>query len=244
MGDAVTVNATALSDPNVAFDYFTSEMTAAAFTLHLLPGSHFVEVAGGLGVANFTVNPDGTLSYAADLQGGLTGQGTSTLGVVGDAIVVNATALSDPNVIFDYYISEKTAAAFTLHLLPGSHFVEGLGVANFTVDPDGRSVTPRTCRGSHRRRDQHAHNRWRRGHHRRHGAIGERAQGVCRQRVGVHRRAVHPSPAAGALDIESTSGTGIVDFTINDDGTVSYVASLASELSGQGTRTLVVKSLS
>ena len=90
-------------------------------------------------MANFTVNPDGTLSYAADLQVALTGQGTSA-GVVGEAIAVNATVPERPLRRLRHYTTEKTAAAFTLHLLPGSHFVEGpsgLGAADFTVNPDG-----------------------------------------------------------------------------------------------------------
>ena len=155
------------STPYAVVDYYISEKTAVPFTLHLLPGSHFIEGGGGTGVADFTVNPDGTVSYASALQGVLTGQGTSTLGVVGAAVTIDATALSAsvPKVSVDGVL-ESTAAPFTLTLLPG------------------------------------------------------------------------------AQDLESTSGTGVVDFAINDDGTVSYATSLASELSGQGTKTLVIKLLS
>ena len=156
VGEAVTVNATALSTPYAVVDYYISVNTAAPVALHLLPGAHFVEGGGGMGLADFTVNPNDTVSYASNLQGALTGHGTSTLGVVGEAVTVNATALSTPYAIVDYYISVNTTAPVVLHLLPGSHFIEGgggMGVADFTVNPnDTVSYATSLARGPHRRR--------------------------------------------------------------------------------------------
>ena len=79
-GEAVTVNATALSTPYAIVDYYISVDDRGAVALHLLPGSHFIEGGGGMGEADFTINPNDTVSYASPLQGALTGTGTSTLG--------------------------------------------------------------------------------------------------------------------------------------------------------------------
>jgi hypothetical protein len=79
-GAAVTVNATALGSIGIVVDYNISESTAMPFVLRLLPGSHLIEDAAGHTVA-FTINLDGTISYATTLDNKLLGRGTKTLTV-------------------------------------------------------------------------------------------------------------------------------------------------------------------
>jgi hypothetical protein len=70
--------AQALSTTQVYVDNYTSEATAAPFVLHLLPGQHQLEGAGG-GSVTFTVNPDGTVSFPASEDGLLYLQGQADL---------------------------------------------------------------------------------------------------------------------------------------------------------------------
>ena len=108
----------------------------------------------------------GTVSYDPSLQGILTGAGTTTLGVVGAPVTIDATALypGASSVVINSEINEPTSAPLTFSFLPGAHGVE-----------------------------------------------------VAR--------------------------VGLVNFTVNDDGTVSYESTEDSELSGAGTKTLIVKSV-
>jgi hypothetical protein len=76
-GATVTVDATALQDPNWTVDYRTNEQTTAPFTLYLLPGTH--ELSNSSGSVSFTVNPDGTLSYPSSEDALLSLEGSMIL---------------------------------------------------------------------------------------------------------------------------------------------------------------------
>jgi hypothetical protein len=95
--------------------------------------------AAGTGAIVFTVNSNGTVSYAPALQGILTGQGTSTLVIHGAAVTIDATALHTTSLLVDYTIRESTSVPFTLRLLPGPDVVaDALGHAVvFTINADG-----------------------------------------------------------------------------------------------------------
>jgi hypothetical protein len=113
----------------------------------VLPGTHVLAAYDGLGQVTFTVNPDGTVSYAPALgqAGILAGQGTKQLTVNGAAVTIKATALSAPSLVVDYSTTVKTAALIALRLLPGSHLLEstdGAHVLWFTVHPDGTISYP------------------------------------------------------------------------------------------------------
>jgi hypothetical protein len=246
-GAAVTIDATALSAAGVMADYLIMEATSAPFTLRLLPGTHVVADAAGTGAVNFTVNPDGTVSYAPALQGILTGQGTHQLVVQGAAVTIDATALSTRSVMVNYLIRESTSAPFTLRLLPGTNVVTdatGTGAVNFTVNPDGTVSYASNLQGVLTGQGTHQLVV--------HGAavtIDATALAPSTPRVYVDGILESTSTAfilrllPGSHLIQDTSGHAVT-FTVNPDGTISYASVLAGKLLGQGTTTLTVKSLS
>jgi hypothetical protein len=243
-GIAVAIDATALSTTAVVVGYAATESTHAPFTVHLLPGPNVVEAAGGVGAVNFTVNPDGTVSYAPALQGILTGQGTHQLVVQGIAVAIDATALSTTAVVVGYAATESTHAPFTVRLLPGPNVIEaagGVGAVNFTVNPDGTiGYAPAlqgilTGQGTHQLGVQGV-------------AVTIDATALSTTAVVVGYAATESARAPftvrllpGTNVIEAAGGTGAVNFTVNTNGTISYAPALQGILSGQGTRQLVVQ---
>jgi hypothetical protein len=121
-GAPVTVDPRALTNPFLEVDYYITEQKAAPFTLTLLPGSHLLSNAGGGSVA-FTVNANDTVDYDPSLNSILSGRGTNQLLVKGAQVTVDARALSIASLAVDYYITEQTAAPFTVVLLPGVHLL-------------------------------------------------------------------------------------------------------------------------
>jgi hypothetical protein len=122
-GVTITVDAHYLSDPYLQIDSYIQETTAATFSLTVLPGTHSLEELYQSGTAlNFTVAPDGTVTYLPSLNGILSGQGTSTLVVSGETLIINATAISSTVSSFSIgaYANLSTAQVQTLQVLPGT----------------------------------------------------------------------------------------------------------------------------
>jgi hypothetical protein len=141
-GAAVTINALALSDPELLFNNYTEQVSTALFTVYLLPGTATLSelLQPSDTTVTFSVAADGTVSYDPSLDSVFSGQGTGTLTVNGVTITVNARALAPavPVLIVDTYRSETTAMPFPLTVLPGTQTISEPGTAaNFIVALDG-----------------------------------------------------------------------------------------------------------
>jgi hypothetical protein len=141
-GRTITIDAHALSLPQLDLDYQLNFASAAPLSATVLPGGQFLfsqTIYGGQ--VFFSVGDDGTVSYDASLQGVLTGSGTSSLGVNGRTITINATALSLPQLDLDYQIAFASAAPLSATVLPGGQFLYGAtgwgGSLFFTVANNG-----------------------------------------------------------------------------------------------------------
>jgi hypothetical protein len=146
-GRAVTIDATALrhSLPTLDLDeqaFFSSDAPLAAT---VLPGPQLVySPAGGLGgQAAFSVGPDGTVDYdrLLDLSGTLSGRGTTSLIINGDAIQIDARALSPstPSFTLAGIGTYPTDTVLGLTLLPGwERFSTPAGTIDFHVDEFSR----------------------------------------------------------------------------------------------------------
>ena len=179
------------------------------------------------------------------MQGILTGTGTQNLGVVGAAVAINASGLSTPTLTVDGRLPGTSATPFTLHLLPGGHVVTdagGYGGVAFTVNPSGTVAYDPSLQGI--LTGTGTHNL---------GVIGAavtiNASALSGSTVVVDGRLNGSTAKPFTLNLLPgshviQSGGHGVSFTVQTDGTVIYSASLAAELSGQKTSTLIVKSLS
>ncbi len=246
VGDVIAFDATALaaSVPKVQVDG-NIESTAAAFTLRLLPGPHELEATSNTGYVTFTVNPNDTVSYDPSYQGVLTGANTNKLVVVGDVIAFDATALtaSVPKVQVNGNI-ESTSAAFTLRLLPGPHELEATsntGYVTFTVNPNDTVSYGSSYQGVLTGANTNKL-----------VVVGDviafdaTALAASVPKVQVNGN-IESTAAAftlrllpGPHELEATSNTGYVTFTVNPNDTVSYGSSYQGVLTGANTNKLVV----
>jgi hypothetical protein len=78
-GRSVTIDLAAFSGSLFQIDY-VSYSANSPVTVALLPGQHFINIAGN--VYYFTVSNDGYIDYAAAYDGILTGRATKKLGLV------------------------------------------------------------------------------------------------------------------------------------------------------------------
>jgi hypothetical protein len=122
-GVTVTIDTTRLSTTRLALDTYVVVRNTAPFAFTGLPGLLTLSDNTGSGATiQFTLKPDGTVSYDASLEGALTGAGTSTLTVHGETIQIDATALSRRNIASFQIVgagSFSTAQVQTVTLLPG-----------------------------------------------------------------------------------------------------------------------------
>ncbi len=235
-----------LSDPYIYIDYVTGDTGSAPYTENLLPGTHVIEGPGGADAVDFTVSAGGQVGYAASLQGIFTGQGTDTLGVVGVPITFDSS-LSSPYLVLDYEIDEPSPGSFVANLLPGSQVIagpNGTGEVDFTVGTDGTVGYAPSLQGILT-------------------GQGTNTLDLVGTRVTIDATALYPGASIVFVDYEieastaspfgvillpgdhlvAVAGVGVVSFTVNDDGTISYDPSEDGELSGQGTTTLIIKSI-
>ena len=203
------------------------------------------ESFGATGSANapFHVGADGTISYAAALEGALTGAGTSALAAHGRTVHVDASPI---NAYRNIYMVGSNLSPLPyvrdLHLLPGPHGMLGVG-HDFVVVADGTVTYTSADEGFFLgagtsslivnglvlhvdARDVSAY------------ALFFRDGVVIRpsQPVDVHA-------FAGTFPISAPSGqTGgsSVNIDLRADGTVAYASELEGILTGAGTSSLAV----
>jgi hypothetical protein len=136
-GAPIHIDATRQSSTLMLVDYMNQD-PSTPFDMRLLPGWHGVQVWGG-SVAHFEVLADGTLNYEPALEGILTGRGTTSLGINGAPVHIDASALSSDYLGMDY-MSQEADHDFDARLLPGVHHVQTWGgdILYFTVTNDGK----------------------------------------------------------------------------------------------------------
>jgi hypothetical protein len=141
-GRTITIDAHALSLPQLDLDLAFSFPSATTLSATVLPGTQYLlsqTIYGGQ--VFFDVGIDGKVSYDAGLQGVLTGSGTTNLNVNGATITINATALSLPQLDLDYQIDFASAAPLSATVLPGTQFLFSAtgwgGSLFFTVGNNG-----------------------------------------------------------------------------------------------------------
>jgi hypothetical protein len=245
-GRTVTINATALSLPQLDLDLQIEFASATPLTATVLPGDQYLYAQNGYGgSALFTVNNDGTVSYDASLQGVLTGSGTSNLGVSGRTVTINATALSLPQLDLDLQFSFPSATTLSATVLPGTQYLLSQnsygGQVFFDVGNDGKVSYDASLQGVLT-------------------GSGTTNLGVSGRTITIDAHALSlpqldldlqfSFPSATTLSATVLPGTqyllsqtvygGQVFFSVGNDGTVSYDASLQGVLTGNGTTNLHV----
>jgi hypothetical protein len=231
------IDASGLSGTYFAVDNIAHDPTAP-FDVALAPGQHFFN-AYGVTTTYFSVADNGVVDYDPALEGILTGRGTNALSIHGAAVQIDASALSEPNLVLDY-ASHDPAMPFTVNLLPGDHLFYTYGstytwfkvAANGTIDYDPALEGVLTGRGTNALGI--------------HGATIQVDASALSE--GFHLDYVAHDPATtfsatllpgdhvlNGFDSTATS------FTMAADGTVSYDASLAGALTGQGTHALGIQ---
>jgi hypothetical protein len=135
-GVAVRIDARPLGMANLFMDYATFD-GQSPFTARLLPGQHFVYNYGG-SMHYFSVANDGTVDYAPELEGILSGRGTSNLTINGVAVQIDARALGVSYLTLDYANFDATMP-IAARLLPGQHLFYTLNspMRYFTVTANG-----------------------------------------------------------------------------------------------------------
>jgi hypothetical protein len=137
----VTVDITALSVSRLALDTDVSVSSAAPLQFTALPGTYTLwDYIGSGDTVQFILKPDGTVSYDPTLEGILTGEGTSTLTVRGATVTIDATALSQPELVLDNSVVVTNTAPFVFTALPGTYTLvdpQTGKTIQFTINVDG-----------------------------------------------------------------------------------------------------------
>ncbi len=215
--------------------------------LTLTPGNHTIADPRCGASVTFGVSDSGTVSYAAALEGALTGAGTSTLTVNGRTITIDATALSLPRLLLDNTLALTNAAPFAFTLLPGKYQVADATGApaglSFILNPNGTDSYDQALEGV---------------------LTGAGTGTLTVRGVTVTIEATALSVQALVLDnslavptaapfvftglpgnytlVAPASATAIV-FTIESNGTIDYDPRFDNFLSGRGTSRLVIHGL-
>jgi hypothetical protein len=143
-GRRITVDARALSLPALVIDNQANFSNATPLTATVLPGPQVVDSATGYGgIAFFSVGNDGTVDYGRllDLSGTLSGRGTTGVVINGDAIQIDARALSPstPSFTLAGIGTYPTDTVLGLTLLPGwERFSTPAETIDFHVDEFSR----------------------------------------------------------------------------------------------------------
>ncbi len=250
-GVTITVDATALSLKEVAFDGDDYVPTDKPIRLTVLPGADgILDPSGTNAGLAFRVGADGTVAYAPALEGVLTGAGTGALTVHGVTVTIDARALSAPSVDVDNAISPATSQPFTFTGLPGPAFLldpeDGSALVYFTLNVDGTVSYDAALEGVL-------------------SGAGTNTLVVHGTRITIDATALAGSvaqvaanndaygPTAAPFSVVMLPGMNYVVpindtrpllwFTVAADGTIDYDPSLDGVLSGRGTRTLVILAL-
>jgi len=137
----VDIDATALAYPSVEILGMTTWLsTRTVQHLSLSPASYTV-VSSSSQAVRFTVDGDGTIDYADNLDPFVKGAGSRTLRLLGSEVDIDAKGTTYPSFLIhgiDIFLSAREPQRF--RLLPGGHGVvfSGSQVVRFTVTQDGR----------------------------------------------------------------------------------------------------------
>jgi hypothetical protein len=246
------IDARALTMPNITLDSSINISTAAVYSANLAAGTHTLLYGNGVGPADivaFNVDNSGAVSYDSSLNGVLSGQGSSTLLVNGRTVQIDATALTMPDLSFNFSVNCVTAKPFKVTVLPGAQSLlhgNGVGpsdIVAFSVDNSGAVSYDSSLNGV--------------------------LSGQGSSTLVVNGRTVQIDASAltmpdlslnfsvncltatpfkvtvlpGAQSLLHGNGVGpadIVAFSVDNSGAVSYDSSLNGVLSGQGSSTLLV----
>jgi hypothetical protein len=246
-GRTATLDLRPLSLPYLVLDSDVVVHNSAPFAFTGLPGTYTLWDSVGSGATvQFSLNPSGTVSYAANLEGILTGTGTTTLTVKGRTATLDARGFSQTFLSVNNDVNMLTTAPFAFTALPGTYTLGGVGRpdtdvlftlnANGTVGYDptlqgmltGTGTTTLTVKG-------------------RTVTIDARALSIPNlildNQVLVHTTALFSyTSLPGTYTLtDAANSTASVQFTLNPNGTVGYDATLQGILAGTGTTTLAVK---
>ncbi|WP_026316496.1 RNA polymerase sigma factor [Actinokineospora enzanensis] len=240
-GYAVAIDSTGLSYANVTVSGTGWPAYRPVATRRLLPGAYLLLGMNGNSVP-FTVTDDGNVTYAASLQGVLSGAGGKTLVAHGLSVTLNSTDL-------DYYNVTLAGAGWlvrqnvrTYHMLPGNQTVLTAG---------GQSVLFRLTADGKVQYD---------------GAVAGTLTGAGTETVAVHGEDITVDARATGWRTVVIGGVGVTDarqpqalrllpgnhsvgsptgeysaFQVTAQGTVDYAPALDAVLAGRGTGTLVVR---
>jgi hypothetical protein len=237
-GVSVQMDASALSGGSLAVDS-TVYNSSAPVGLHLLSGQHSLCTYGGTPVP-VTVAADGNVSYDPNLEGILSGNGTTSLSVNGVAVQIDASALSGTCLTLDNAAYDSTAL-LNLQLLPGRHVLKnGSAPISFTVNTDGTVSYDPALEGVF-------------------SGSGSGTLAVHGVSLTVDATVLGGTPlnldsiaydSSAPLNLNVLPGQHFIQggdgttysFTVNLDGTVNYDPSLdGTTLTGQGTTVLVLQ---
>ena len=222
----------------------TTRLSAdTSLLLTLAPGAHTLTDPISGAAVTFRVSDAGTVSYAAGLEGILTGANTGTLTVNGRTVVVDTTGQSVPVFNLDYNVAVRNGAPVVFTALPGTYTLvdpvsgatvqfaistgglvsyqsqlEGIlsGAGTMTLAVHGKTVTVDTTGLS--------------------VPVLELDYNLAVRNGGPVAFAALP----GTYTLTDPVSGATVQFAITPGGFVSYATQLEGVLTGAGTNTLVV----
>jgi Ca2+-binding RTX toxin-like protein len=238
-GRAVTLDASALDAPFLHLDNGTFAATAS-LTRRLLPGQHFVNMPYNNPVLYFTVANDGTVDYAATLDGVFSGRSTTELTITGRTVTLDARILDVSSLHLDNVPYDATAPLIR-QLLPGQHFINTpyVGpVVYFTVADDGTVDYAPALDGVFTGRGTSSL-----GITGREVRIDAEALGISwlhLDNVSYNSTTLTRRLLPGQHFLNTPYHGPVVYFTVAADGTVDYDAALDGVFTGRGTSDLGV----
>ncbi len=238
-------NLGSLSIPSLWLDGNQSLTAGVSPLMTLTPGTHTLSDPVSDASVQFTVAADGTVGYAAALEGILTGGGTTTLAVHGVAVTIDATALSSTNLLLSSELQVSNTVPLVFTDLPGGYVLQDTAASNavvaFTLNANGTVGYEPALEGV--------------------------LTGGGTTTLAVHGVAVTIDATAlsstnlllsselqvsntvplvftdlpGGYVLQDTAASNaVVAFTLNANGTVGYEPALEGILTGGGTTTLAV----
>ncbi len=242
----ITINSGQLPNRFVAVDSVTNwESSSAPFQISVAPGTYSIIEYGEVGITGyFTVSSTGIISYDPAYKGVFQGAGTSTLYLLAVAIGIDATRLTEQQLAIDGVTDAfDTAAVKTIAVAPGEYSLQQAGndIAAFTVFSDATVDYDASFSGIFSGR-------------------GTNTLLVHGQRIVVNTslqdsgsftvtpltQTMDAGGRATQLDLlpdsqlHYTDPNFSFDFTVDSSGLVQFDASLDAQVSGRGTRELLL----
>jgi hypothetical protein len=245
-GRTITIDTRRLSIPELSLNNDLIVTNTAPFVLSGLPGSYTLADNAGTGNSvSFSLMPRGSVSYAAKFQGILTGNGSSTLTVLGRTITIDTRRLSIPSLVLNNTLVVTNTAPFVFTGLPGTQTLSDNAGSHasvqFTLALDGSISYAAKLQGIL-------------------SGNGTRALTVLGRTIQIDATALNGRniPSFQILGVGSFStsqiqtvtllpgpatfqdATSEFAFTVTLSGTVDYAHILDGQLGGRGTRRLVL----